>query len=255
MSVTLSIALYSPNPGCPPTRCYQAGSAVAFELTSSSVNKSADGSGWLIGALTGDAQPQNQVGAGNWVYTINFPDTELSAELLGGEIDPLEAKDMNSGDGAVGLCCLDCGTLMILDKLLSLEIRKLNRESFRLFNHDQAITASLKRLFRNHSTIEIHAIEASMEEHLTGYPYADDPGNVTLKFTATPAQQTGPHAQVTPTELVIDPASAEPLTGIVRFVPPLEITGGRGFGVTIDSFDPEAHLGLEIHIDYRILSS
>lgn len=252
MSTTLTIAFYGPNPGCPPTSCYQAGSPVALELTDTAAPKSADGAGWLVGVLSEDAKPQAQVGATDWVYVINFPDTEFSSEYLEGQLPTLTTADVNSGDNAIGLCCLTCGTLMILDRLMQLESRSINRESFRVFEHNIPHQTGLIRLFRNHSTILIHAIEASVEEHLAGYPYAEEPGKETLTFLATAAQQTGPFNAVTALELEIDPSSAEPLTARLEFVPPLEIPGGAAFGSNLDVNDPEAHLGLEIHIDFQV---
>lgn len=252
MSQTLVVSLYSAKPGCQPLSC-GAGGPIAIELKSSSANKSADGAGWLVGTISATPTPVCQVGACDWVYQITIPDSEFSAEFIAGDLGEFTVSDVNSGEDAVGLCCLSCGFLMILDRLATLQERALNRESWRIHAHNVAHQAITSRLFRNHSTILIHAVEASVEEHLAGYPYADNPGKVELSFLATPAHATGPFASATSLKLEIDPASSQPLTGRLEFVPPLEIAGGKGFAISNNTEDPEAHLGLEVHVDFQVV--
>lgn len=252
MSQTLVVSLYSAKPGCPPLSCGNGG-AVAIELKPTSANKSADGAGWLVGTITTEPTPVCQVGACDWVYQITIPDSEFSAEFIAETLGDFTVSDVNSGDDAIGICCLNCGILMILDRLATLQDRALNRESWRIHSYNQAHQNITSRLFRNHSTVLIYAIEASVEEHLAGYPYAENPGKIELSFLATPAQITGPFASASSLKLEIDPASSKPLTERLEFVPPLEIEGGKGFAVSNNTADPDAHLGLEIHVDFKVV--
>ena len=145
---------------------------------------------------------------------------------------------------------------MTLDKFAALQTRALSRESFRFHNHDATVVAGTKRLFRNHSAIEVHAIEASCEAHLSGYPYAEEPQPMVLSLETTPAHQATPFGTVVGVDsLTIDPASATPLTGRVAFVPPIQIDAGKAVGMNLSVPDPLQHLGLEIHIDFRVLTN
>lgn len=251
MNTTLNISLRSDIPACPPLSCGQGG-LLAVELKSDSIAKSRDGSGWIIGTIANKPYPLNTVGPSDWVYQVTFNEVEFSDEVINGDLDPLEVADIASGDGAIGLCCLHCGDLMLLDKIAAIQTRTLNRESFRFFAHDEEFVIGVHRLFRNHSAIEIHAIEVSCEEHLTGYP-AVEPQSVAIRLVRTEPQQAGPFNDATGTDVVLDPASTTPLTAKLEFAPPLLIPAGAGVGININSADPAQHLGLEVHIDFRVI--
>jgi hypothetical protein len=251
MNTTIDIALRSNMPGCAPLSC-GLGGLLAVELKSDSVAKGRDGSGWVIGTIIAKPYPLNTVGPSDWVYKVAFDEAEFSDEVINGDLAPLVVADIANGDGAIGLCCLQCGDLMLLDKIAAIQTRTLNRESFRLFAHDEEIAIGVHRLFRNHSAIEIHAIEVSCEEHLTGYP-AVEPQSFAIRLVRTEPQQAGPFNDATTLDAILSPASTTPLTAKVEFAPPLIIPAGAGVGVNINSSDPAQHLGLEVHIDFRVI--
>lgn len=252
MNTTLVIALRSNIPGCPPLSC-GLGALLAVELKSDSIGKGRDGSGWVIGTIIAQPYSQNTVGPSDWVYQVSFNEAEFSDEVINGDLEPLAVADIASGEGAIGLCCLQCGDLMLLDKIAAIQTRALSRESFRLFAHDEEIAIGVQRLFRNHSAIEIHAIEVSCEEHVAGYPYAAEPQSVAIRLVRTEPQQAGPFNDATDTDVVLNPAATTPLTAKLEFAPPLIIPAGAGVGININSTDPAQHLGLEVHIDFRVI--
>lgn len=253
MSQVVSLTLYSAKVGCPPISCCKAGSPVTFQLAPTSAAKAADGCGWITGVLTEDCKPVCQIGAGDWIYRIAFPDEEIApgATIL--------ASDLATEAGDIGLCCLTCGDIMLLDKLACIgDTRSGFRESFLIFGRETPHSPGDFPLMRNHSSIEISAIEASIQSHKTGYPYAEDPGKVTITFLTTPAQQAGPFSAVTTETLVIDPASTTPLSNRIEFAPDenfnrLIIPAGADFAIQPSSDEPGSHCGLEIHVEFKIV--
>lgn len=262
MSQVVSISLRGETPGCPPISCCAAGSPVSFQLKSESKSKGLDNSGWLVGVLTEDCVATSKVGPSDWIYRIAFPDEAITPGST------IAATDMATGTGTIGVCCLNCGDIMLLDMIASLDdSRSLHRESFQIFGESEPHLPGVVGMTRNHSAIEIYAIEASCEVHKVGYPYADDPGPVTLTFQNTPAHLTTPYAittlatdggPVAPSPLVIDPASSTPLTNRIEFIPGsdgnrLLVPAGARLGVEASSADPDAHCGLEVHIEFKIV--
>lgn len=244
MNLTLILLIDAPNLTCPALEC-GVGAPVALQLHSASVAKSRDGSGWLVGTISSLGRYCNE----KWKYVFAIPDTEVSDEVKQSLVD-LAASDV------LGVCCLECGDRLLLDKLAVREVTNFTSESFRLFGDEDTIEIGAFRLLRRHSTILIRAIEASVEQHVAGYPHAAEPQPIHLSFLASPAHQTGPLMDLFPAEenvLVIDPAGATPLAGRIQFVPPLEIVGGRAFAVNVEAPDPDQHLGLDVHVDYQVV--
>jgi len=247
---TLTITLSSGKPACPPLSCGN-GATVAMELSEAATPKGADGSGWIVGTIAQIPSPVCPIGATDWVYTINFPDTEFSADFLAGLLGELEPTDMNTGDTAVGMCCLHCGNLMMLDKIAVGNVSTgYKRESFRIHGDAEPIEVASTRLFRMHSPLLIHAIEASVEQHISGHPYASDPGDVSVNLLSSQSQQTGPASTLSADAAVIDASSTTPLTARRVFVPALELPSGAGLWANVQCTDPEAYLGLEVHVDF-----
>jgi len=240
MNLSLILLIDAPNLTCPALEC-GVNAAVAIQLKTASVPKSRDGSGWLIGTIAAADRYCNE----KWRYAFSIPESEVSPEVATAQ-ETLEAGDVAS------VCCLECGDEMLLAKLKARTVTNFTSESFRLFDDTEPIANGSLRLFRRHSTILIHAIEASCEAHVSGYPYAAEPQPIELSFLASPSQQAGPFTDLGADPLIIDPASATPLTGRVSFVPALEIPGGSAFAVNVNCPDPDQHLGLEVHVDYEV---
>jgi len=239
---TITVAITSTRPGCPPTECYQQGAAVAVRLKDSAASKSRDGAGWIIGTLSQDATPISQIGATDWVYVFNFDEDQFTDAVNEGEVSAPVATDLQS------VCCLKCGDLMVLEKLAAIRTTALQIESFRIF--DEEIVESVTRLFRMHSAIEIVRIEASCEEHIA---YGEEPQPVNLAFEKTAAQQTGPFSGSAGATMSIDPSADTPLTAALDFPVPLELDGGAAFAVSVTGDDLANHIGLEVHIHFRII--
>lgn len=247
MNVSLTIALHSNRPGCPPISCGKDG-IVAFQLREESIPKGRDGSGWLIGTITAAPYPMAQIGATDWVYQIEFLESELSAALVAGDLPALAASDMATGTGATGICCLSCGSIMLIDKINSIRLRDLQRETFRVFSYNEAHTAGIQRLgFRNHSPIRIYAMEAAVDSHAEGAQ------PIEIQLARSPAHQSSPHAAFTASSLSISPASVTPLTGRIEFATPIEVEAGASVAVNLIESDAAAHSGLIIHLEYRVV--
>lgn len=245
---TLTITLTSTRVGCPPISCGN-GAMVAFELADASVYKGRDGSGWLVGTIAADPVPICPIGVSDWVYVINFPDSEFSDTFLAEDPSDVVPADMKTGTGSIGMCCLHCGDIMLLDKQAAVSAANFTRESFRLYNDNEVIAVGDTRLFRMHSPLLIPSFEISCEEHLSGYPYPATPGEIEVTLLVSPPHLQAPLSVASTTTAIIDPASIIPLTGRAAIVPNLEIAAGAAVWARIDCEDPENHLGLEVHVD------
>lgn len=243
--IHLTLTLQGLAAGCPPIKC-GLGGTVALRLVDAAFNKTFDGAGWINGTIVEEPAATCAIGISNWVYVLHFEDTEFSAEFLDNQLGDLTAADISS------VCCTECGIQMILDRMVAPSIVGYKRESFRLHADNEIIATGSTRLFRMHRPLLISAIEISCEEHLTGYPYAANPGEINVGLLASPGQQQGPAAVLSALEATIDPASTQPLSARRDFVPPLLVPSGAGVWANVDCADPEAHKGLEVHIDFQV---
>ena len=247
MSASIQISLRSTRPGCPPISC-GSGATIGFQLKDAAITKGRDGSGWLIGTIATAPVGPSAVGGLDWIYTLEFPDSELSDALIDETLSPLAATDMKTGTGATGVCCLGCGSIMLIEKIRALKLRDLVRETFRLFDYNVPLEAGIKRLgFRNHSQIRIFAMEAAVESHAEGSQ------TFTIQLARSPAHQASPHAVFTADAATINPALPTPLTDRVEFSTPIEVEAGASVAVNVVATDPENHSGLVIHLEYRVV--
>lgn len=242
MSVSLNLQLKASSVTCYPNEC-GVNSLVGLKLKSGEEDKSADGSGWLKATVT--SRSRYAADSLVWIYTVLIADTELSDEIN-------ESLDTLTSDDIVSVCCLGCDAQMALDRLDARQLTNFTSESFRLFEANAVHVNGNYKLLRRHSDLLIQAIDVSVDEHQTGYPYATDPQDVTVSLLKSPAHDTGPLSALTALTVVIDPASATPLTNRRVFTPNLELPGGSALWIGLSSPDPDQHLGLEIHLDYTI---
>lgn len=141
---TLVISLPS-NPGCPPLSC-GVGNSVFLPLITTSVAKSADGSGYLRALITA----ATQTGVTSWNYTVTIEDSEVAAE-----------QSITLADITGQVCCISCADAAILTKVdaLAPPSTQLSWQTFSLAQPGNGIVTSNLYLYRRATAHRIHAIE------------------------------------------------------------------------------------------------
>jgi hypothetical protein len=142
---TLVINLPS-NPGCPPLSC-GVGNSVFLPLITASVDKSADGSGYIKALITA----ATQISVTSWNYTVTIEDSELAAE-----------ESITLADITGQVCCISCADAAILTKVNAITpdtSTPLSWQTFSLAQPGNGIVTSNLYLYRRATAHRIHAIE------------------------------------------------------------------------------------------------
>lgn len=251
MSTALSIIFTTSNITCPPINC-GAGGTAALKLKEAAIAKSADGSGWLIAAITIAAPFSSNAGAGSWQYVFTVEDSEVRAGQT------VTASDIDNA------CCVPCDASMMLDKLAARTLTNFTRQSVSLYGLSDGLNAAEQILvgdhvaYRFHSAHLLSAVEIACDAHLAGYPYAASPDSITCTVI-----RTGPNSNASwlavndvlndPIQIIVEPGSGTPLTARYAIVPPVVIPAGCAVGLNINTSDPEVHFGLQAHFDFQLI--
>jgi hypothetical protein len=234
----IRLLLDSAGPHCQPLKCGE-GQRAFLILKDGFEGRTADGSGVIVATISAVTLLCANAGGGRWDYLFSIEPEEIAPTQT------VAASDIAS------VCCLECDSEALLRKIRRAEARDFTIESFRIFGDEEGVEAGEFRLFRKHSSILLQAMEVSVARIDGGYPYAYEPGKLTVRPVSTPAQALGPWGTIGD-GAVIDPASSTPLTARFEFVPPLLLDGGRAFGVNALPETAGAHFGLEVHLQFSL---
>lgn len=231
----IRLLLDSAGPHCKPIKCGQ-GQRVFLTLKEGFEDRTTDGSGVVIATIGAEALLCSNAGGGKWDYLFSIDSSEVAPTKI------ITASDVAT------VCCLECDSEALLKKIKRAEIRDFTTESFRVFGEEDEVEAGEYYLFRMHRDITLTSLEISVSRiHDTdGY---SEPGKLTVKPIATPAQALGPWGEIA-AGAVIDPASSTPMTARFNFIPPLTLEGGRAFGVNVLPEMEGAFSGLEVHLQF-----